>query len=395
MKQIMGFMFAMILLPIASFGAEYSFAELLKREINGLAKVYFKIDDISESKETGEILLRKYSGKIDGDEVSFFIQIDKDTNSILGGVIALPNEPMIPLKLIRILSDDDVGGYTIGMELTSKLELQIVYDRKLTTFVPQCPAQNLCSYIQDEEMMYFPSLQMAFLKNSDFLKFETFGAKTYEEAKKIIKHENRKYGFQGSSLSMLFVNDSYMSFLQYNYANFESINDIHAGAIFDIKTKKSVDLGNMLKTGVPYSLYYKYYISDGRYGWQGDRGSSYIDGNDKNDNRNNDKDLSSEPCKDCPKKVSRLSTSRFGVYINGYVDGFHYGYREYSYSRFRGPINGDFDDPDAEWVTREGESNEELLIPLKELKPYMKPEWYSYLIGKGELPKDASAKRLN
>lgn len=375
MKQIVGFMFAMILLPIASFGAEYSFADLLKREINVFANEYFEIDkeynkkeseltdndrkqfdfllsklDLLcyecgykksyeiETKETGEILLRKYSGKIGGDKVSFFIQIDKGTNSIIGGVIALPNEPMMPLKLIRILSDTNVGGYTIGMELTPKLELQIVYDRKLTTLAPQCPAQNLCSYIQDEEIMYFPSLQIAvFIDQDAYEPMKAFEAKTYEEARQIVKYENRKSGFSNFlSTSMRFVNDSYMSFFQSCHI---MGGTSYGGIIFDIKTKKFVNLENMFKTGIPYSLYCKY--------------SNFYDSS------------CNEPCKYCPKEIGRLSMTYFD--LSGYIDGFHYGYIEFV-----------------------GEANEEeLLIPLKELKPYMKAKWYNYLIGKRELPKDA------
>lgn len=339
---------------------------------------------ISLSDDT-EILLRKYSGKIDNNEVNFFLQIEKNTHKIQGGVVALPKD-----EEMRRVSTDEANGNIIpaspwwdAIELTPELELQIIHNRKITTLTPQCPAQSLCSYIQYENkgggLMYFPNLQMAILPIYDHL--ETFVAKNYEEAKKIFKYEDKNQGaFHYFTSTLLFVNDNYMSF-ENSYHNSGSgftggwTDEISTGTLLDIKTKKIFSFENIFKKGkdtfsgpmIPYTLYCKYSTDNNCSSCKKEDGA-------------------------CPKEINITRRDVYDVYtdgIYGYFDGFYYSYYlDGSRPGINVPVNYDYDDPDAEWEYLPGyDFEEKFSIPLKELKPYLKPEWYNYLIGKGELPK--------
>ena len=317
---------------------------------------------VSLSDDT-EILLRKYSGKIDNNEVNFFLQIEKNTHKIQGGVVTLPKD-----EEMRRASIDEANGnitpaspWWDAIELTPELDIQIIHNRKITTLAPQCPAQNLCSYIYEGGLMYFPSLQMAVLPSYDHL--ETFVAKNYEEAKKIFKYEDKNQGTLHSfGTILLFVSDSYLSF-EYSYEDLSShIKGTSTGTLLDIKTKKIFSFENIFKRGkdteapvIPYTLYCKYSTDD--------------------------------VCSSC-KKEGNTCPKKIGI-GGGYFDGFHYGYYLSAYHPGKHvPVNGDYDDPDAEWEFFPGHDFEKnFRIPLKELKPYLKPGWYNYLIGKGELPK--------
>lgn len=120
---------------------------------------------ISLSDDT-EILLRKYSGKINNNEVNFFLQIEKNTHKIQGGVVALPKD-----EEMRRVSTDEANGNIIpaspwwdAIELTPELELQIIHNRKITTLTLQCPAQNLCSYIYEGGDVFSKLTNSCFLR---------------------------------------------------------------------------------------------------------------------------------------------------------------------------------------------------------------------------------------
>ncbi|STP08971.1 hypothetical protein [Helicobacter cinaedi] len=339
---------------------------------------------VSLSDDT-EILLRKYSGKIDNNEVNFFLQIEKNTHKIQGGVVTLPKDE----EMRRVSTNEANGNITPAspwwdaIELTPELELQIIHNRKITTLAPQCPAQNLCSYIYEGGLMYFPSLQMAVLPSYDHL--ETFVAKNYEEAKKIFKYEDKNQGARHSfETTLLFVSDNYMSF-ENSYFNDSSgfggtwTDRASTGALLDIKTKKIFSFENIFKKGkdtlsrpmIPYTLYCKY--SD-----------STINGSPIDNCSSCKKEGNT-----CPKEIDVAKHDVYTGGIYGYFDGFYYGYHSYgSRPGINVPVNGNDDDPNAEWEYIPGNDfDEDFRIPLKELKPHLKPGWYDYLIGKGELPK--------
>lgn len=226
--------------------------------------------------------------------------------------------------------------------------------------------------------MYFPSLQIAVFSGNDEL--QTFEARDYEEAKKIFKYENKKGGIS----TLLFVSDNYVSFKNsYFYGggggSFANWTDgASTGALLDIKTKKIFSFENIFKKGkdafskpmIPYALYCKY--SD-----------STINGSTIDNCSSCKKEGNT-----CPKEVD-IARHEVTDGIYGYFDGFYYGYHSYgSRPGINVPVNGNDDNPDAEWEYIPGNDfDEDFRIPLKELKPYLKPEWYNYLIGKGELPK--------
>ena len=292
--------------------------------------------------DRGEVLLRKYSGKIGEREVSFFVQIYK--KNITHGVIALPNEPMLPFmmtkdKKVKIGFDYPYLETNIDLDLNQNLELQVgIKKQKLATFAPQCPATKVCSYVKDyinigfdsiydleftASFLYFPDLQkVVFMGEREYgeVTYETYiytiseDVKSYQEAREKV----HSLGGKGNiNFTFLFANDTYISFVSRDtYPGIAGTGkDMLNYALLDIKSKIMLDISDL-------------YL---------------VDTNKK-----------------LPKTFRKYSTffnEEFFPWDTFYYDGFYYRR----------------DDP---------------IIPIQELKPYLKAGMYDYLIGKSPtLPK--------
>ena len=299
--------------------------------------------------DRGEVLLRKYSGKIGEREVSFFVQIYK--KNITHGVIALPNEPMLPFmmtkdKKVKIGFDYPYLETNIDLDLNQNLELQVgIKKQKIATFSPQCPATKVCSYVKDyinigfdsiydleftASFLYFPDLQkVVFMGEREYV-YETYETYTIsEDVKYTISEDVKSYqearekvhslGGKGNiNFTFLFANDTYISFVYRDtYPDRTATSqDMPYYALLDIKSKIILDISSYL------------YL---------------VDTNKK-----------------LPKTFRKYSTffnEEYFPWDTFYYDGFYYRR----------------DDP---------------IIPIQELKPYLKAGMYDYLIGKSPtLPK--------
>lgn len=312
----------------------------------------------------GEVLLRKYSGKIGEREVSFFVQIYK--KNITHGVIALPNEPMIPFKITKnkkakigfnfpysSTMDMDID---IDLNLNQNLELQVgIKKQKLATFAPQCPATKVCSYVRDyvegvddkryeryNEFLYFPDLQIMILSrdsqimilSSDDDGFTAIKAQSLQEARE--KKEIDGYNQECNSPVLLFINDTYISFGNwYSSGGMTEYIGKNTGVLFDIKTKKLLNTGGVDK--LPKSLARKY-------------------------------------IKDYNDSIIDFAYSGLFYYYDHEVMG-------------RCP---NIDEETGEATTWGFCHNDyQAVIPIEELKPYLKAGVYDYLIGKSPTPPKA------
>ncbi|MCH5312810.1 MAG: hypothetical protein J1E28_00205 [Helicobacter sp.] len=298
--------------------------------------------------DRGEVLLRKYSGKIGEREVSFFVQIYK--KNITHGVIALPNEPMIPFKITKnkkakigfnfpysSTMDMDID---IDLNLNQNLELQVgIKKQKLATFAPQCPATKVCSYVRDyvegsysryNDFLYFPDLQIMILSSDDG--FTATKAQSLQEARE--KKEIDEYSQYRDSPVLLFINDTYISFSNL-YGSGSMGESISEGVLFDIKTKKLLNTGGVDK--LPKSLARKYITGE-----------------------------------------------------NDSIRDFEYSGLFYYYSYYRdGICPATFDEETGERIAVDCSVDNRAVIPIEELKPYLKAGVYDYLIGKSPTPPKA------
>lgn len=330
-------------------------------------KTYSDAIDVDRIDE-GEVLLRKYSGHIGNREIHFFVQIYK--HKIVSGVIALPNEPMIPFsmtkdKKVKIGFFAPYLDINMSLGLGEDLALQVsVSNQKIATLSPVCPSIHLCSYVKsyiddnEDELMrsyflYFPDMQIVVMgKNEDSAPIKT--AHSYKEAMDLaIANDKNKKWYEKSSTSLLFINDTYMSFYEsastfYTRAggSFSYFSD--SGFLFDIKTQ------SILRDSIqmPKSLANKYTSA----------GDSVF----------NESVMDDEIEK--PEYYSE-SLDIVTSFYQPYFDGFYY-FRAWGQSDINTMMgmSSKYD----EWGF--------VAVPINEVKPYLNPGVYNYLIGKTTAP---------
>lgn len=333
MKQYRVFMLLAILLPIVSLSAKDSFGELLKNVVTECKKTgkceRIETDAIKHKEiEDSMILLRKYSGRLGPNEITFFLEIDK--TNIVGGTLVVDNELPIPIHNIEAIFREinKYYGKEFSIGLLPNLDLQLTQgylDEKPLVLKPQCLGNKICSYVVKDNTMFFPDIK-------EEIMLEEFRHPMDEDLE----------GIPGESYThFMFANDSYLSFLDFTVTR-NMMGGANGGGEYawhiDIKTQKTFSLGdNILTKPLPIDLLKKY---------------------------------GGKECKDSNVDECENNYGFGGGYISPALGDFYYNAPlpfifGYPFERFGSGVS----------------------IPLKELKPYLKPEWYNYLIGKGELPK--------